>query len=63
MIDEIEIYQGSRYRDTLAGSRIVNEISWIASSNLDDIQPEFIAKALIVEGKDGPLPLCRTLTS
>ena len=52
MIDEIEIYQGSRYHRYLGWQQnSKRNILRFASSNLDDIQLEFMAKALIVEAK------------
>ena len=52
MIDEIVIYQGSRYHRYLGWQQnSKRNILRFASSNLDDIQPEFMAKALIVEAK------------
>ena len=52
MIDEIEIYQGSRYHRYLGWQQnSKRNILRFASSNLDDIQLDFMAKALIVEAK------------
>ena len=52
MIDAIEVYQGNRYHRYLGWRQnSKRNVLRFASSNLEDVQPHIIAKALIVEVK------------
>ena len=52
MIDEIEIYDGNRYHRYLGWKQgKKGNILRFASSNLEDLKPDFMAEAMVVEAK------------